>query len=128
MTQQRLMRSAAAAALFALPLTAHAADSASASDVSEVLVVGQGDKPITVQPRGLSVSLGKTEFEAINAINTEDLMKYAPNFYVRKRYVGDANGTPGFRGTHTAQSARTLVLLDGFVVSNFLSSGHANAP
>lgn len=128
MTQQRLMRSAAVAALFALPLTAHAADSASASDVSEVLVVGQGDKPITVQPRGLSVSLGKTEFEAINAINTEDLMKYAPNFYVRKRYVGDANGTPGFRGTHTAQSARTLVLLDGFVVSNFLSSGHANAP
>jgi iron complex outermembrane receptor protein len=117
---------AALAILSALPARAHA--DGDAASVGELIVIGQGDKPITVQPRGLSVSLGQAEFEAINAVNTEDLMKYAPNFYVRKRYVGDANGTPGFRGTHTAQSARTLVMLDGFVVSNFLSSGHANAP
>lgn len=120
-------RALAIAAALTLPLTAHAADDDAAS-ISELIVIGEGDRPITVQPRGLSVSLGQTEFAAINTVNVEDLMKYAPNFYVRKRYVGDANGTPGFRGTHTAQSARTLVLLDGFVVSNFLSSGHANAP
>ncbi|MFZ3006751.1 MAG: TonB-dependent receptor [Phenylobacterium sp.] len=119
---------AIAIAFLAQSPAAQAAEGGEAGTVSELIVVGQGDRPITVQPRGLSVSLGQTEFEAINAINVEDLMKYAPNFYVRKRYVGDANGTPGFRGTHTAQSARTLVMVDGFVVSNFLSSGHGNAP
>jgi len=87
-----------------------------------ILVVGQRDAPIEIEPRGLAVSLGREEFEAINAVNTEDLMKYAPNFFVRKRYSGDSNGVPGFRGTHSTQSARTLVMVDGFVVSNFLGN------
>lgn len=128
MSQQRLMRSAAVAALFALPLSAHAAEAGPATDVSEVLVVGQGDKPITVQPRGLSVSLGKTEFEAINALNVEDLMKYAPNFFVRKRFAGDDNAVVALRGANTVQSARTLVLVDGFVVSNFLGNRYDYPP
>src|SRR5690606_7247855 len=65
--------------------------------VDTVIIVGQTDAPITVVPRGLSVSLGEDQFDAINAVNTEDLMKYAPNFFIRKRYIGDANGVPGFR-------------------------------
>jgi iron complex outermembrane receptor protein len=128
MSQQRLMRSAAVAALFALPFTAHAAEAGAATDLSEVLVVGQGDRPITVQPRGLSVSLGKTEFEAINALNVEDLMKYAPNFFVRKRFAGDDNAVVALRGANTVQSARTLVLVDGFVVSNFLGNRYDYPP
>lgn len=118
----------AAAALFALPATAHAAEAEVATDVSELLVVGQGDRPITVQPRGLSVSLGQTEFEAINAINVEDLMKYAPNFFVRKRFAGDDNAVVALRGANTVQSARTLVLVDGFVVSNFLGNRYDYPP
>lgn len=96
--------------------------------LGEIIVVGRGDQPITVEPRGLSVSLGETEFEAINAVNVEDLMKYAPNFFVRKRYIGDANAVPGFRGTHSTQSARTLVMVDGFVVSNFLGNSFGFPP
>lgn len=96
--------------------------------LGEIIVVGRGDQPITVEPRGLSVSLGETEFEAINAVNVEDLMKYAPNFFVRKRYIGDANAVPGFRGTHSTQSARTLVMVDGFVVSNFLGNSFSFPP
>ena len=53
--------------------------------VDTVIVVGQTDAPITVVPRGLSVSLGEEQFDAINAVNAEDLMKYAPNFFIRKR-------------------------------------------
>src|SRR5690242_6358799 len=61
------------------------ADDQKANDV--IIVVGQKDAPITVVPRGLSVSLGQEQFDAINAVNVEDLMKYAPNFFIRKRYV-----------------------------------------
>jgi iron complex outermembrane recepter protein len=93
-----------------------------------VIVVGQTDAPITVVPRGLSVSLGEEQFDAINAVNVEDLMKYAPNFFIRKRYIGDANGVPGFRGTHSSQSARTLAMVDGFVISNFLGNSFGFPP
>jgi hypothetical protein len=71
-----------------------------------VLVVGQREAPMTVVPRGLSVSLGAEQFEAINALNVEDLMKYAPNFFVRKRFAGDDNAVVALRGANTVQSAR----------------------
>lgn len=94
----------------------------------EMIVIGQKDAPITIEPRGLAVSLGEEQFAATNAINLEDLMKYAPNFFVRKRYIGDANGVPGFRGTHSSQSARSLVLVDGFVISNYLGNSFGFPP
>ena len=93
-----------------------------------VIVVGQRDAPITLVPRGLSVSLGQDDFEAINAINVEDLMKYAPNFFVRKRFAGDDNAVVALRGANTVQSARTIVLVDGFLVSNFLGNSFSFSP
>jgi len=113
----------------ATPAFADEADN-TAADAHEnsILVVGQKDAPIEIAPRGLSVSLGAAQFDAINAFNTEDLIKYAPNFFVRKRYAGDSNGVPGFRGTHSTQSARTLNMVDGFVVSNFLGNSFSFAP
>jgi len=93
-----------------------------------IIVVGQRDTPITVVPRGLSVSLGKADFEAINAINVEDLMKYAPNFFVRKRFAGDDNAVVALRGANTVQSARTIVMVDGFLVSNFLGNSFSFPP
>lgn len=101
---------------------------ASNMTIEEMLVVGQKEAPITLEPRGLAVSLGQEQFESTNAINVEDLMKYAPNFFVRKRYIGDPNGVPGFRGTHSIQSARTLVLVDGFVISNYLGNSFGFPP
>lgn len=93
-----------------------------------IIVVGQQQRPIEIAPRGLSVSLGEEQFAGINATNTEDLMKYAPDFFVRTRFPGDSNGVPGFRGTHSIQSARALVMVDGFTVSNFLGNGFGFAP
>lgn len=104
------------------PAYAEGADPAEGSADSTILVVGQQDTPITVVPRGLSVSLGQEEFDAVNALNVEDLMKYAPNFFVRKRFAGDDNAVVALRGANTIQSARTIVMVDGFVVSNFLGN------
>ena len=117
------------ARIAALPLLCIAAPAlAQEADEPSILVIGQKDAPISIDPRGLSVSLGDEQFAGINAQNVEDLMKYAPDFFVRKRYAGDSNGVPGFRGTHSTQSARALVMVDGFVVSNFLGNSFGFAP
>lgn len=93
-----------------------------------ILVVGQRDRPISIEPRGLSVSLGDRQFAGISAANAEDLIKYAPDFFVRSRFIGDNAAVVGFRGTHTTQSARALVMVDGFVISNFLGNSFGFPP
>ncbi|HWJ68638.1 MAG TPA: TonB-dependent receptor [Sphingobium sp.] len=110
---------ALAAGLVAAPALANTAPD---DPAPVILVIGQRTAPITVAPRGLAVSLDQTRFDAINAANVEDLMKYAPNFHVRKRFAGDDNAVVALRGANNIQSARTIVLVDGFVVSNFLGN------
>lgn len=108
--------------------TSTAAESADATAEEAIIVVGQSTAPVTVVPRGLAVSLDRENFDAINAINVEDLMKYTPNFFVRKRFAGDDNAVVAMRGANTVQSARTIVLVDGFVVSNFLGNRYDFPP
>ena len=119
------------AAMLVLPCAApaHAEQlSAEFAAADTILVVGQKQAPISIAPRGLSVSLGQDQFAGVNAANVEDLMKYAPDFFVRSRFIGDNNAVPGFRGTHSTQSARALVMVDGFVVSNFLGNSFGFPP
>jgi len=111
-------------ALAASPL--HAQDQPGAD--RDILVVGRQEAPTSVEPRGLSVSLGDEAFAGVNATAAEDLFKYAPDFFVRSRFIGDANAVPGFRATHSTQSARSLVMVDGFVVSNFLGNSYDFPP
>jgi iron complex outermembrane receptor protein len=124
---QHILHASACFATLSTPALAEESADADAES-APIIVVGQRDRPIEIEPRGLAVSLGDEQLTAVNAFNTEDLMKYAPNFFVRKRYSGDSNGVPGFRGTHSTQSARTLVMVDGFVVSNFLGNSFGFAP
>lgn len=121
------MQISAALALLASATSASPRD-AKTDQPQEVIVVGQKQAPISIEPRGLSVSLGDEQFAGVSATNAEDLIKYAPDFFVRSRYVGDNNGVPGFRGTHSTQSARSLVMVDGFVVSNFLGNSFSFPP
>ncbi len=113
--------------VIAISTAAHSEEAGKESE-NAIIVIGQHDAPIEIEPRGLAVSLSEEKFKAVNALNVEDLIKYAPDFFVRKRYSGDSNGVPGFRGTHSTQSARTLVMVDGFVVSNFLGNSFGFAP
>lgn len=76
----------------------------------------------------LGVGIDEEQIAAVNAINTEDVVRYAPNVIVRKRYVGDANATLSFRNMHTQQTPRALVTIDGFVISDFLGANFDTAP
>ena len=133
----RLSRALVRASLLSLACAGAAAHAetpaATSSDTAapagdDILVVGQKNRPISIEPRGLSVSLGDAQFAGVNAFNVEDLIKYAPDFFVRTRYIGDNNAVPGFRGTHSTQSARSLVMVDGFVISNFLGNSFGYPP
>ncbi len=76
----------------------------------------------------LGVAVGGEQIAAINAINAEDVVRYAPALIVRKRYIGDANATLSFRNMHTTQTPRALVSVDGFAISNFLGADFFTAP
>lgn len=71
---------------------------------------------------------GPDELKQINMINTEDALKYLPNFGIRKRYIGDQNSLISVRGTNNSQSARGLVYADGMLLSNFLGNTYSFAP
>ncbi|WP_414719375.1 TonB-dependent receptor [Trinickia sp.] len=80
------------------------------------------DTPATVE------SVSREQFENWNVVNTEDVLKYMPNFAVRKRYIGDPNSIVAVRGTSNVQSARALVYADGLLLSNLLGNSYSFAP
>ncbi|MBY0573238.1 MAG: TonB-dependent receptor [Undibacterium sp.] len=61
-----------------------------------------------------------------NIFNPEDVLLNMPNTTIRKRYSGDRNALIGGRSFSSTQAPRGLVLLDGYLISNFL--GRFDAP
>lgn len=82
----------------------------------------------TLHSPSAGITVGLDQIGAVNMVNAEDVLRYAPGLIVRKRYIGDANATLSFRNMHTQQTPRALVLVDGFNISNFLGAGFTTAP
>lgn len=61
-----------------------------------------------------------------NIFNPEDALQNLPSTTIRKRYSGDRNALIGGRSFATSQAPRGLVLMDGYLISNFL--GRFDAP
>ncbi|WP_121117417.1 TonB-dependent receptor [Croceibacterium ferulae] len=122
------LRAALVIGAAALPLTPACAADGPAGE--PILVTGtlssrelqQLDTP------ALGVAIDGEQIAAINAVNVEDVIRYAPNLLVRKRYIGDANATLSFRNMHTQQTPRALVTVDGFIISDFLGADFDTAP
>ncbi|MEM7588131.1 MAG: TonB-dependent receptor [Acidobacteriota bacterium] len=68
------------------------------------------------------------DLTAINAATTEDLVKYEPSIIIRRRFIGDANGTIGLRGSNMFQTTRTMVFADGIPLHYFLQTRWNGAP
>jgi iron complex outermembrane receptor protein len=64
----------------------------------------------------------------INATTSEDTLRYSPGVLIRKRYMGDPNGTLGIRGSNSFQTAHSMVYGDGMPLHNPLRTSFSGAP
>ena len=99
------------------------------SDDSHKLVVwGESDqrkKTDTASPKSI---LSPEDLLSINATTTEDLVKHVPSLIIRKRFIGDSNGTVGIRGSNMFQTSRSMVFADGVPLHYFLQTRWSGAP
>ncbi|OUR89487.1 TonB-dependent receptor [Gammaproteobacteria bacterium 42_54_T18] len=65
---------------------------------------------------------------SINITTTEDVVKYEPSLVIRRRFIGDSNGTLGIRGSNMFQTSRSMVFADGVPLHYFLESRWNGAP
>lgn len=72
--------------------------------------------------------LTREDMASINVVTTEDLVKYEPSLVIRRRFIGDANGTLGIRGSNMFQTSRSMVFADGVPLHYFLESRWNGAP
>lgn len=100
-----------------------------ATSIAASLLVARGagaqESPAPLAP---TVSWDHAQFDAVNALDAQDLVRYAPDLFISQRFAGDDGAAVSLRGTSAAQTARTLVTIDGFVVSNFLGNAPGFAP
>jgi len=85
----------------------------------------KADEPGYTSPESL---LLPEDMAAINAVTTEDLVKYEPSLVIRRRFIGDANGTIGIRSANMFQTSRSMVFADGVPLHYYLQSRWNGAP
>jgi len=84
-------------------------------------------QPLAANLPSTTASLTAAELrQQQNIFNPEDVLRNMPNTTIRKRYSGDRNALIGGRSFGTTQAPRGLVLMDGYLISNFL--GRFDAP
>lgn len=124
----------AIAVLSAITLKAHAHEQAlkkqpgkTTQPVEELKVWGDAGDSKTNLTTPSSLLL-QEDMVAINATTTEDLVKYEPSLVIRKRYIGDANGTLGMRGSNMFATPRAMVFADGVPLHYLLQTRWNGAP
>ncbi|MEX2353784.1 MAG: TonB-dependent receptor, partial [Gammaproteobacteria bacterium] len=96
--------------------------------IEEITVWGQG-RPVDQSHRSSStVLLTREDLVSINAMTTEDLVKYEPSLIIRQRFIGDPNGTMGMRSANMFQTARSSVYADGVPLHYFLQTAFNGSP
>ena len=112
-----------------LALYAHGAVSAeSVSTMDELVVEGDTQPALTTHYASPSTRITDVEVEGINATTVEDFIKYEPSLVVRRRYIGDSNGTLGIRGSNMFQTTRSMVYADGLPLHYLLQTRYSGAP
>ena len=96
--------------------------------IEEVQVWGQGTPVRQTNFNSPSSLLTQEDFVSINAATTEDLVNYEPSLVIRRRFIGDANGTMGIRGSNMFQTSRSMVFADGVPLHYFLQTRWSGAP
>ena len=96
--------------------------------IDEITVFGQGSPIEDTHYQSPSSVLTPEDLVSINAETTEDLVKYEPNLVIRRRYIGDPNGTMGMRGANMFQTTRSMVFADGIPLHYLLQTQWNGSP
>ena len=120
------------ALLLTLPLMGHAqapeSNDQQAKAIDEVVVWGSAANSSQAGYTNPTSLLTPEDFSAINVATTEDLVKFEPSLVIRRRFIGDSNGTIGIRGSNMFQTSRSMVFADGVPLHYFLESRFNGAP
>lgn len=76
----------------------------------------------------VAVRITRKRLQQQNLVDSADVLRYAPNLQVRQRYIGDPNATISGRNSGTLQNARSLLYVDGLLLSNLMSNSWDGAP
>ncbi|MFT7165881.1 MAG: iron complex outermembrane receptor protein [Parasphingorhabdus sp.] len=68
------------------------------------------------------------QLQSINMTTVEDALAHEPSLIVRKRFIGDANGVIGLRGSNMFQTTRSMVFADGMPLHFDLQTRYRGAP
>lgn len=98
------------------------------SQLDELVVEGESTRIQTTHYTSPSTRITDIEAESISVTTVEDFIKYEPSIVVRKRYVGDSNGTVAMRGSNMFQTTRTMVYADGLPLHYLLQTRFSGAP
>ena len=123
-----LLASAAVVALSAIaPVQAQTTPQSFGGGIAPEYVIVTGTR-VKDDPAAADTSITATKSqEQINAINTEDMLKYAPSLLVRKRHYGDTQDPVATRTSGVGSSARNLVFVDGVMVSSPIGNNNTSA-
>jgi iron complex outermembrane receptor protein len=98
---------------------------AQAANLETVIVTGartESDLPNKIE----NVDAVQAE-EQINAVDTEDMLKYVPSILVRKRHYGDTQDPLATRTSGVGASARSLLFVDGILISSPIGNNNTSA-
>lgn len=73
-------------------------------------------------------TISAKQLELINITTVEDALAHEPSLIVRKRFIGDANGVIGIRGSNMFQTTRSMVFADDMPLHYHLQTRYRGAP
>lgn len=116
----------------AFPAVNHAAEHSDAQaiklDTVEVISAEEKLFPQTAKATPTYEIQAQEVDKFVNATTIEDYFRTAPSLNIRKRYIGDPNGSLGMRGSNVFQTAHTMVFADGMPLHNPLRTSFNGAP
>ncbi len=124
MSKSRLCAGVSALAILS-GFSAAQAQIVAANSLETVIVTGErteSDVPNKIE----TVDADQAQLQ-INAVNTEDMMKYMPSIVVRKRHYGDTQDPLATRTNGVGASARSLLFVDGILVSSPIGNNNTYA-
>jgi len=116
-----------AAALALLPLAARAEDE-DATTVAPLVVTAPASIANLIDTPNTTSTVTAEQLErTVSVVTPEDALRYVPNVLIRQRHIGDTQSPITSRTSGVGASARTLLYVDGILVSALIGNNNTSA-